>query len=77
MTDTQGPYQPTWTNRRRLMLFCLAFSGGVLLGAWAGVLTIPEEVQLALIWLDSLLITWYLMGSSAEDLAKIFTWKKG
>lgn len=77
MSGEKGPYEPTWTNRRRLTFLWLAFSAVSLSLDWVGVYDISEGIQFAIFTVCGLLITYYLIGPSWEGVQAFLAWKQG
>lgn len=69
MDDPQGPYEPTWTNRRKVVFVSLPFYAVAFL---AVVFFAPPQTATAALWiiggLAGVTITYYLIGPSWEGV---------
>ena len=74
----QGPYEPTWTNRRRVVFawqayFFACFPAVVFLA--------PEHSAEIALWIlgtiEGLLLTYYLIGPSYEYVKAWVGWRAG
>lgn len=74
--DPQGPYQPTWTNRRRVVFLWLGQTAVALHLDWFGVYDISENIQFANLTVAGLLLTYYLIGPSWEGVRAFIAWRK-
>ena len=74
----QGPYEPTWTNRRRVvwgtLVYCAAMFGFVVFQA-------PVHTAELALWIigtiAGLTLTYYLIGPSYEYIKAWIGWRGG
>jgi len=73
MNEPQGPYRPTWTNRRLVVRLCLIY----LAALWPPVIFLAPaatatQAQWGIVGLGGIVITYYLIGPSWEGV-RMFT----
>jgi hypothetical protein len=75
-SGVNGPYKPTWTNRRRVTFGWLGQTVIALHLDWYGIYDISEAVQHSILVVAGILLTWYLIGPSWEGVKTFIAWRK-